>query len=225
MDKKYIILGGVIVLLVFIVSLIGFSMLNTSHAYTNFTCNDTGTVFEVPVDLKVRTDNTYGNMRTTMMSTPDGDIVIQRTVTNDNMMQNISSQAYEDVAEMDNSYDGQQINGVTVHTCSRTVKNDTLGETIIVTSNRGDNETVEHIIESIVWGNHSFIDNTSGSVDVSVDEPTFNASDYKLDKSDLKDNELDDDLYEDYFDDDVDSSYDDYPDAESDSDKVDISTG
>lgn len=36
-----------------------------SHAYKNFTCNDTGTVFEVPVDLKVRQDMSAAGIRST----------------------------------------------------------------------------------------------------------------------------------------------------------------
>lgn len=181
MDNKYIFIGLLIVVLILLCGLIAFSMLGQVHAYKNFTCNDTGTTFEVPADLKVRVDNSYGGMRDSVMSTPDGDIVIQRTLSSDSMMQDISSNAYDSVAQMDNSYDGQQINGMTIHSCSRTAKNEATGEAILVTSNKGDNETVEHIINSIKWGNNSAIvsDNTTSTVSStttsSSSEPHYDA--------------------------------------------------
>ena len=162
MNKKYIIIGLLIVVVVFLVSLIAFSLMSTSHAYKNFTCNDTGTTFEVPVDLKVRQDSAVEGIRSTIMSTPDGNIIIERQVGDNPYIDD----TLEGASNLLNSYDGDKVNGVEIHTCSKTVKNEATGEVILVTSNTGDNETVEHIINSIKWGNKSTIasDNTTSTV-------------------------------------------------------------
>ena len=82
------------------------------------------------------------------MSTSDGDIVIQRSVGDNPYM----GEGMSGASDLLNSYDGDKVNGVEIHTCSRTVKNDATGEVIMASSNRGGNETVEHIVNSIKCG-------------------------------------------------------------------------
>lgn len=150
MEKKYIIISAALILIIILIICgIIFAMMGTSTAYETFTCNDTGTTFEVPSGLKVRQDQENYGIRYSVMSTPDGDIVIQRSLGDNPYM----AEGMSGASDLINSYDGDKVNGVELHTCSRTAKNEATGEVIMVTSNRGDNETVDHIINSIKWGN------------------------------------------------------------------------
>ena len=159
MNNKYIIIGLLLVIFILLCGIIFTGMSNVS-AYKNFTCNDTGTSFEVPVDLKVRQDQNNFGIRLTIMSTPNGDIVIQRSLSDNPYMGDGMSGA----SDLINSYDGDNVNGIEINTCSRTVKNEATGEVIMVTSNKGDNQTVEHIINSIKWGNRTVINAESNDV-------------------------------------------------------------
>lgn len=160
MEKKYIIISAALILIIILIICgIIFAMMGTSTAYENFTCNDTGTVFEVPVGLKVRQDQENYGIRYSVMSTPDGDIVIQRSLGDNPYM----AEGMSGASDLINSYDGDKVNGVELHTCSRTAKNEATGEVIMVTSNRGDNETVDHIINSIRWGNKTSASNSNTS--------------------------------------------------------------
>lgn len=177
MDRKYIIIGLLIVIFILICAIMLVSVGN-SRAYQNFTCDDTGTSLEVPADLKVRQDNSNHGIRYTVMSTPDGDIVIQRSVGDNPYM----GEGMSGASDLLNSYDGDKVNGVEIHTCSRTVKNDATGEVIMVSSNRGDNETVEHIINSIKWGNKTVSSSDAGdSAHVSSASSEPSAYAYKAD--------------------------------------------
>lgn len=170
MDKKYLIVA---VLLIIIIGLIiGIFLMTMSNvtAYENFTCNDTGTTFEVPVGLKVRQDDTSFGIRYSVMSTPDGDIVIQRSLGDNPYM----AKGMSGASDLLNSYDGDKVNGVEIHTCSKTVKNEATGEVIMVTSNRGDNETVDHIINSIKWGNRTVAITANTTIDSNTNNNNAN---------------------------------------------------
>jgi len=157
--KNIIIIGIIAIILTLLIGIIVFTFMGNATAYETFTCNDTGTTFEVPKGLKVRQDQENFGIRYSIMSTPDGDIVIQRSLGDNPYMASGMSGA----SDLINSYDGDKVNGVELHTCSRTVKNEATGEVIMVTSNRGDNETVEHIINSIHWGNKTSASNSNSS--------------------------------------------------------------
>ena len=163
MNKNYLIIVGILIIIACLIIGIAFTMMNNVNAYTNFTCNDTGTRFEVPVDLKVRQDMSVEGIRSTTMSTPDGDIVIERQVGDNPYIDD----TLEGARDLLNSYNGDKVNGIELHTCSRTAKNEATGEVIMVTSNSGDNETVEHIINSIKWGNKTVSNNNTSSNSVS----------------------------------------------------------
>lgn len=171
MNKKHLIIVVLLIIVLFLIIGIAFTIMSTTTAYENFTCNDTGTTFEVPVGLKVRQDQENYGIRYSVMSTPDGDIVIQRSLGDNPYM----GEGMSGASDLINSYNGDKVNGVELHTCSRTVKNEATGEVIMVTSNRGDNETVEHIINSIRWGNKTG-NLTEGSSSISPISSSNNGS-------------------------------------------------
>jgi len=106
------------------------------------------------------------------MSTADGNIVIERQVGDNHYIDD----TLEGARDLLNSYNGDNVNGVTVHTYSRTAKNEATGEVILVTSNNGDNETVDHIINSIIWGNNTVKANESNGTVASVNNIAGNSN-------------------------------------------------
>lgn len=231
--NRIIIIVLLIIIIVILSGIIMVTFMGNSHAYKNFTCNDTGTVFEVPVDLKVRQDMSAAGIRSTVMSTADGNIVIERQVGNNPYIDD----TMEGASDLLNSYDGDNVNGVTLHTCSRTAKNEATGEVILVTSNTGDNETVEHIINSIKWGNNTVNATVDSSSSVAPVQNTNNNSDKQFTQEDLDmardegyingyDDSYYDNYYNDYYDDyyESDSSYSSSSESSSSSSDVEITT-
>ena len=160
MKTKHIILILTILILLLVCGVLLISI-QPSQAYKTYTFNDTNTTLEVPMDLKLRQDISEGGIRLMTLSTPDGDIVIERSLSDNPYM----AESLEGASDLMNSYDGDKINGVELSTCSRTVKNDRTGEVIMVSSSQGDNETVEHIIGSVRWGDGSKVDDNSSNND------------------------------------------------------------
>ena len=193
--KHLIIIGLVAIILVFLISIVAFTFMNPTVAYENFTCNDTGTTFEVPVGTKVRQDLSVEGIRSSTMSTPSGDIVIERQVGDNPYIDD----TLEGASDLINSYNGDNVNGVELHTYSKTAKNEATGEVILVTSNTGDNETVDHIINSIKWGNKTVVSNTTGSNSVSYSTHSTSNNTHKYSEEDL-DNARTKGYFDGYFD-------------------------
>lgn len=124
----------VLIILVLIV-LLGIAMFATSNtdSYKTMTFSDTRTSMEVPQTMALKTNQQEDGMKLETYATDDGNIQIERRLVNDTQM------------EVD-------LNITATAQTSRTLSNNTTGETFLIESFNGDNETVDHIAESIKWG-------------------------------------------------------------------------
>ena len=150
MEKQKIIIIGLIAAIAVILVGIGIYATGLMNSNTDnwqtIECNDTGTTFKAPKDVRLRTDTSVEEYRESLWSSADGDICIQRTNIDEF---DVSGGA----SDLINSYNGQQAYGATIKAVSKSVRNNDTGESFLISSMKGDNETVNKIADSIVFGN------------------------------------------------------------------------
>ena len=118
-----------------LIIMVGIAMFATGNmiSYKTMTFSDTRTSMEVPQSMELKTNLDQDGMKLETYATDNGAIQVERRVVNDSQIE----EALNDTVEAQ---------------YTRTVSNNTTCETFVIASFNGENETVDHIADSIKWG-------------------------------------------------------------------------
>jgi len=154
-NKKIIIIVLLTIILIALCSYIAYTMLTPQTNYTSLTINESGTILEIPDDMKVQSNNTYSNI---LVLANDNTIIVIFNSQDKNMVDAMN------FASIKNPIFGSNFEGNTTikdpTLAGSNLKgecniiftgNDTTHDNIIVVSSETD--IVNHIINSIKWGN------------------------------------------------------------------------
>ena len=141
MDKKHRMVLGLIAFTVVGLMMMGMFAAGNAGSYKTLAFNDTGTTLEVPESMELKMQLDEDGILSETYSTSDGNVQIQRRAVHNPYVAQILNWASDS--------DGPSVKAAN---CSRIIKNESTGETILIASMNGDSGAVDHIAKSVKWG-------------------------------------------------------------------------
>lgn len=140
MEKNHKMIIGISVLIVIVLMSVGIFAASNASSYKTITFNDTGTTLSAPDSMELKTQLDQDGILSETYATSDGNIQIERRAIHNPFVAQILKCAADD---------GKSVKSTA---SSKIVKNESTGETFMIVSMNGDNQTVDRIAKSIKWG-------------------------------------------------------------------------
>lgn len=141
MERKHRMILGLIAFTVVGLMAMGMFAAGNAGSYKTLAFNDTGTTLEAPKSMGLKMQLDDGGILSETYATSDGNVQIQRRAVHNPYVAQILNWASDS--------DGPSVKAAN---CSRIVKNESTGETILIASMNGDSKAVDHIAKSVKWG-------------------------------------------------------------------------
>lgn len=140
MERNHKTIIGILVLIVVVLVSVGAFAASNSASYKTITFNDTGTTLSAPDSMELKTQLDQDGILSETYATSDGNIQIERRAIHNPLVAQILKYASDDGKSVKSTASG------------KIVRNESTGETFLIVSFKGDNQTVDRIAKSIKWG-------------------------------------------------------------------------